>query len=103
MTFQEYAAQNYGLLPEALKECQLLHSQPDVVAAVASVAQRLSESYRVSAITSEGNRSIEALGKWKAMQELSDYLKNRVRDFGNVCDDYREATRLTIEQNSDSF
>lgn len=89
MTFEEFFTDATGFGPDIYKEACALHDNKEGVACVVAMLERFSETHRVDSILKPGKRSIEALGKWKALQEVRDYLLNRNKDIEYLLGEYR--------------
>lgn len=89
MTFEEFFKDATGLGSDIYNEATTLNNHKEGVACVVATLERLAETHRVDAILKPDRQAIESLGKWKALQEVRDYLINRSKDYDFLLGEYR--------------
>lgn len=88
MDFETWAMQRHGVTLEELRDVAEVNKAPSVAAILEKWARNQSEQSRVRAVTSDGNAAIEALGRWKAMQEFADSIRVKIGDFQLLLQEY---------------
>ena len=91
MTFEDWAMANHGIPLQTVIDLGDAANSPEAVKVLTKWAVESSEQYRVRAITSEGNSAVEAMGRWKALQEFSDIVKTRLADYHYMLQEYSKS------------
>lgn len=88
MDFETWAMQRHGITLEELRDVAEVNKAPSVCSVLEKWARDQSEQSRIRAVTSDGNVAVEALGRWKALQEFADSIRVRVGDFQLLLQEY---------------
>lgn len=99
--FETWAMQRHGVTLEELRDVAEVNKAPSIAAILEKWARNQSEQSRVRAVTSDGNAAVEALGRWKALQEFADSIRVRLNDFHLILQEFSHIGAEPQDVNAD--